>query len=97
MDPGDAITHVFTPNSGSTLDEDGRILPEVLAAQQRGGLIDTANDGNNVGWGAAEMTMSQGLLVPALTVKSVRVIESGAGLYPWGWAPPVVTEPGVAV
>ena len=26
-----------------------------------------------------------------------RVIESGAGLYPWGWAPPAVAEPEVAV
>ena len=49
MDPGDAITHVFTPNSGSTLDEDGKVLPEVLDAQRRGVLIDTANDGNNFG------------------------------------------------
>ena len=189
MDPGDAITHVFTPLSGSTLDERGKILPEVLDAQQRGVLIDTANDGNNFGWAAAELAMSQGLapdmiasdnqitykptllrslleysayylhlgfsvddvvrmttitparflqiedragslalgrdadiavlelldgqwqledstgvckvgsqaLVPVLTIKSGRVIESGAGLYPWGWAPPSVTAPGVAV
>ena len=189
MDQGDAITHVFTPNSGSTLDEDGKILPEVLDAQQRGVLIDTANDGNNFGWAAAELAMSQGLvpdmiasdnqitykptllrslleyssyylhlgfsvddvvrmititparflqiddragslalgrdadiavlelldgqwqledstgvckvgsqsLVPVLTIKSGRVIESGAGLYPWGWAPPSVAAPGVAV
>ena len=164
-------------------------LPEVLEAQERGVLIDTANDGNNFGWAAAEMAMSQGLvpnmiasdnqitykptllrslleyssyylhlgfsvddvvrmmtmtparflriedragtlalgrdadiavlelldgqwklqdsigvcevgsqsLVPVLTVKSGRVIESGAGLYPWGWAPPAVDEPAVAV
>ena len=189
MDPGDAITHVFTPLSGSTLDERGKILPEVLDAQQRGVLIDTANDGNNFGWAAAELAMSQGLapdmiasdnqitykptllrslleysayylhlgfsvddvvrmttitpakflkiedragslalgrdadiavlelqdgqwqledstgvckvgskaLVPVLTIKSGRVIESVAGLYPWGWAPPPVTAPGVAV
>ncbi|HEU0020230.1 MAG TPA: amidohydrolase family protein [Dehalococcoidia bacterium] len=189
MDPGDAITHVFTPNTGSTLDQDGRILPEVLDAQRRGVLIDTANDGNNFGWAEAELTMSQGLvpdmiasdnqitykptllrslleyssyylhlgfsidevirmmtitparflriedragslalgrdadvavlelldgqwkledstgvcrvgaqsLVPVFTIKAGRVIESGAGLYPWGWAPPAVNTTGVAV
>ena len=62
MDPGDAITHVFTPNSGSTLDQDGKILPEVLEAQRRGVFIDTANDGNNFGWAEAELLMSQGLV-----------------------------------
>ena len=60
MDPGDAITHVFTPNSGSTLDQDGKILPEVLDAQRRGVFIDTANDGNNFGWAEADLLMSQG-------------------------------------
>ena len=189
MDPGDAITHVFTPNSGSTLDQDGKVLPEVLDAQRRGVFIDTANDGNNFGWAEAELVMSQGLvpdiiasdnqatykptilrslleyssfylhlgfsvddvvrmmtitparflhvedragslslgrdadlavlelldgrwqledstgvcrtgsqaLVPVLTIKSGRVIESGSGLYPWGWAPPTVAAPGVPV
>ena len=62
MDPGDAITHVFTPNSGSALDQDGKILPEVLEAQRRGVFIDTANDGNNFGWAEAELLMSQGLV-----------------------------------
>jgi dihydroorotase len=36
-------------------------------------------------------------LVPVFTLKSGRVIESGEGLYPWGWAPPAVSAPGVAV
>ena len=62
MDPGDAITHVFTPNSGSTLDQDRKILPEVLDAQRRGVFIDTANDGNNFGWAEADLLMSQGLV-----------------------------------
>ena len=180
MDPGDSITHVFTPNSGSALDQDGKVLPEVLDAQRRGVFIDTANDGNNFGWAEADLVMSQGVvpdiissdhqatykstlvrslleysayylqlgfsvddvvrmmtitparflriedhagslalgrdadiavmelldgrwqledssgvcrtgsqaLVPVLTIKSGRVIESGEGLYPWGWAPP---------
>jgi dihydroorotase len=180
MDPGDSITHLLTPNSGSALDEEGKVLPEVLDAQRRGVFIDTANDGNNFGWAEAEKVMSQGVvpdiissdnqitykptllrslleysayylhlgfsiddvirmmtitparflrvedragslalgrdadvavlelldgrwqledtngvckvgsqsLVPILTIKSGQVIESGEGLYPWGWAPP---------
>ena len=189
MDPGDSITHVFTPNTGSALDQDGIVLPEVLDAQQRGVFIDTANDGNNFGWAEAELAMSQGLvpsiissdnqitykptllrslleyssfylhlgfsvddvvrmmtitparflqiedragslalgrdadisvlelldgqwqledstgvcrigsqsLIPVFTIKSGRVIESGEGLYPWGWAPPTVAAAGAAI
>jgi dihydroorotase len=190
MDPGDTVTHVLTPLTGSTLDQDGKILPEVLDAQRRGVFMDTAYGRNNFGWTEAELVMSQGLvpdstgsdmqlqttelnqlqslleyssfflhlgfsvddvlrmititparflriedragslalgrdadiavidlvngnwqfkdannvsrvgsqaLVPVLTVKSGRVIEPGAGLHPWGWAPPTVAALGVAV
>jgi dihydroorotase len=190
MDPGDTVTHVFTPCTGSSLDQDGKILPEVLDAQRRGVFMDTAYGGNNFGWREAELVMSQGLapdsiasdiqiqtrelnrlrslleyssfylelgfsvddvlrmisitparflriedragslalgrdadiavidlvngnwefkdannvsrvgsqaLVPVLTIKSGRVIEPGAGLHPWGWAPPTVAAPGVTV
>ncbi len=36
-------------------------------------------------------------LVPVLTIKSGRVIESRAGLHPWGWAPPTAASSGVTV
>ena len=62
MYPGDAIIHVFTPNSGSTMDQDGKILPEVLDVQRRGAFIDSANDGNNFGWAEADPVMSLGLV-----------------------------------
>ena len=62
MTRGIPITHVFTPNSGSALDGDGKVLPEVLDAQRRGVFIDTANDGNNFGWAEAELVMSQGVV-----------------------------------
>jgi dihydroorotase len=171
------------------LDQDGKVLPEVLNAQRRGVFIDTANDGNNFGWAEADLVMSQGVvpdiiasdnqitykptlvrslleysafylqlgfsvddvvrmmtvtparflriedqagslalgrdadiavmelldgrwqledstgvcrvgsqaLLPVLTVKSGRVIESVEGLYPWGWAPPTAAETSVTV
>ena len=189
MDPGDAITYVFTPDSGSTLDQDGKVLPEVLDAHRRGVLIDTTNDRNSFGWAEAELAMSQGLvpdmiasdnqitykltllrslleyssyylhlgfsvdeIIRMMTITPARFfhiearagmwpwgetptsqywnsstangslrtlavpvklvlsrsyqslpsraawfIESGAGLYPWGWAPPTAEAPGVAV
>ena len=43
MEPGDILTHLFTDNAGRILDGDGRVLPEVLDAQDRGVVLDTAD------------------------------------------------------
>ena len=40
---GDIVTHMFAPPPNSILDDDGRILPEVLAARRRGVWFDVAN------------------------------------------------------
>ena len=40
---GDIVTHVFAPPPNSIIDDDGRILPEVLAARRRGVWFDVAN------------------------------------------------------
>ena len=40
---GDIVTHMFTPPPNSIIDDDDRILPEVLAARRRGVWFDIAN------------------------------------------------------
>ncbi len=40
---GDIVTHMFAPPPSSILDDDNRILPEVLAARRRGVWFDVAN------------------------------------------------------
>ena len=40
---GDIVTHMFAPPPNSIIDEDGHILPEVLAARRRGVWFDVAN------------------------------------------------------
>ena len=40
---GDIVTHMFAPPPNSILDDDGRVLPEVLAARRRGVWFDVAN------------------------------------------------------
>ena len=43
MKPGDIVTHMFAPPPNSILDDEGRVLPEVLAARRRGVWFDVAN------------------------------------------------------
>lgn len=62
LDAGDTVTHVFGPCTGSTVDEEGKLLPEVLDAQSRGVFMDTAYGDNKFGWAKAESVMSQGLV-----------------------------------
>ena len=40
---GDIVTHMFAPPPNSIIDDDGHILPEVLAARRRGVWFDVAN------------------------------------------------------
>ena len=62
MDPGDTITHIFTPLTGSSLDREGKVLPELFEAQQRGVFMDAACGINNFGWKQADMVLAQGLI-----------------------------------
>lgn len=64
-DRGDIVTHVFTGNKYGILDDDGRILPSVLAAERRGVRFDVGMGGYNFSWDVAEKTMAQGL-VPSI-------------------------------
>jgi dihydroorotase len=43
LKPGDIVTHMFAPPPNSIIDENGKILPEVLAARHRGVLFDVGN------------------------------------------------------
>lgn len=43
LKPGDVVTHMFAPPPNSIIDENGRILPEVIAARRRGVFFDLGN------------------------------------------------------
>src|SRR5262249_18707494 len=43
LKPGDVVTHMFAPPPNSIVDDNGRILPEVLAARRRGIWFDVGN------------------------------------------------------
>jgi len=61
--PGDIVTHMYAPAPHGMLDDNGRVLPQVLQARRRGVLFDIGN--GRIGhwtWDVAERAMQQGFL-----------------------------------
>ena len=58
---GDIVTHMFAPPPSSIIDDDGHILPEVLAARQRGVWFDVGNgQTGHMRWDTIEAIMKTG-------------------------------------
>lgn len=62
LDPGDILTHVFSPLTGGGLDDKGRVLPALQAAKERGVIMDTAIGDYQFSWEAAEKVLDEGIL-----------------------------------
>ena len=61
LKPGDIVTHMFAPPPNSIIDDNGRILPEVLAARRRGVWFDVGNGRNgHMRWDVVEPIMQAG-------------------------------------
>jgi dihydroorotase len=60
--PGDIITHCYTPRPHGILDNNGRILPEVRDARQRGVLFDVGHGTFHFGFELTERCLQQGFL-----------------------------------
>ena len=59
--PGDIVTHMFAPPPNSIIDDNGRILPEVLAARRRGVWFDLGNGRTgHLRWDIVERVMQAG-------------------------------------
>ncbi|HKA41978.1 MAG TPA: amidohydrolase/deacetylase family metallohydrolase [Burkholderiales bacterium] len=58
---GDIVTHMYAPEPNSILDDNGRVLPEVVAARKRGIWFDIGNGRNgHLWWNVAERALKQG-------------------------------------
>lgn len=58
--PGDIVTHVYAPAPNGILDANGRVLPEVREARQRGILFDVGNGrSGHITWDVAERALQQ--------------------------------------
>jgi dihydroorotase len=61
LKPGDIVTHMFAPPPNSIVDDNGRILPEVLAARRRGVWFDLGNGRTgHLRWDIVERVMRAG-------------------------------------
>ena len=58
---GDIVTHMFAPPPNAVIDDNGRILPEVLAARRRGVWFDVGNGRTgHMRWDVVERIMQTG-------------------------------------
>jgi dihydroorotase len=63
MQPGDIVTHVYSPPPHGILDDNGRVLPQVREARKRGVLFDVGNGRNgHITWDVAERALQQDFL-----------------------------------
>ena len=61
LKPGDIVTHMFAPPPNSIVDDNGRILPEVLAARGRGVWFDVGNGRTgHLRWDIVERVLQAG-------------------------------------
>jgi dihydroorotase len=59
---GDVVSHMFVPRPNAVLGEDGRVIPEALAARRRGVWFDVANGRGHVRWDSVDGLIKDGFL-----------------------------------
>ena len=64
---GDMITHIYHENAGSIFGDDGKVRPEVRAAQQRGVLFDIGFGQTNFSFDIAERGMAHGIVAHTIS------------------------------
>jgi dihydroorotase len=58
---GDIVTHMYAPPPNGILDDDGRLVPDVAAAQRRGVIFDFGNGvAGHFTWDIVERSLAQG-------------------------------------
>lgn len=60
--PGDIITHCYTPQKPSIIDENGKLLPQVRKARERGVIFDVGHAGGHFDFDLVERAIGEGLL-----------------------------------
>jgi dihydroorotase len=60
--PGDVITHCYTPQKPSIIDESGKLLPLVRKAKERGVIFDVGHAGGHFDFNLVRHAMSEGIV-----------------------------------
>lgn len=79
--PGDIITHCYTPQKPSIIDERGKLLPLVRKAKERGVLFDVGHAGGHFDFQLVERAMGEGI-VPDIISSDLhgRLAQPGFGV-----------------
>jgi dihydroorotase len=67
LEPGDIITHVYTPKAGGMIKPDGSVLPEFREAKRRGVKLDLGHGGTNFGLEVARVGIREGIIPDTLS------------------------------
>jgi dihydroorotase len=60
--PGDIITHCYTPQKPSIIDDHGKLLPLVRKAKERGVIFDVGHAGGHFDFQLVERAMGEGII-----------------------------------
>ncbi|MFC2066564.1 amidohydrolase/deacetylase family metallohydrolase [Chloroflexota bacterium] len=77
MEPGDILSHIFTTKYGGILSSDGRVLPELREAMERGVVLEVAHGRSNVSFEVVRKCMSQGILPTVISTDVSRSSLNG--------------------
>ena len=79
--PGDVITHCYTPQKPSIIDEQGKLLPEVRNAKERGVIFDVGHAGGHFDFNLVRCAMAEGI-VPDVISSDLhgRLSQPGFGI-----------------
>ncbi|HUE81551.1 MAG TPA: amidohydrolase/deacetylase family metallohydrolase [Pyrinomonadaceae bacterium] len=77
LEAGDYVTHCYTPCPGNLIGKDGKVLPEALAARDRGVWFDLAFGGFNFSFDVAERLMDQGIVPSTISTDLQQINVTG--------------------
>jgi dihydroorotase len=79
--PGDIITHCYTPQKPSIIDDKGKLLPLVRKAKERGVIFDVGHAGGHFDFNLVERAMGEGI-VPDIISSDLhgRLAQPGFGV-----------------
>ena len=77
MEKGDILSHFCTGQLGSPLGEDGRELPELIAARDRGVVLDVANGINNFSYATSRIMLAHGLPPTTISTDVTKMSVTG--------------------
>jgi dihydroorotase len=60
--PGDVITHCYTPQKPSIIDDQGKLLPEVRKAKERGVIFDVGHAGGHFDFNLVRRAVGEGII-----------------------------------